>query len=131
MYIHITDRNSLPLYYELIRMAEAAPGGISQEKEQLIINLKKEIRAFYRRENEFDGEQRVIRDDGFDGAIELVKLPEWLESIEDATEWFKIVRLIVPTPSPYDCTGRMFSVWFKIFERQGRFWAYHKVAFDV
>lgn len=31
----------------------------------------------------------------------------------------------------YDCTGQAFTAWYRIVKMQGRFFAYHDVAYDV
>ena len=32
--------------------------------------------------------------------------------------------------SPYDCTGQMFTVWYKLVKRQGMWYAYHYIGCD-
>ena len=32
--------------------------------------------------------------------------------------------------SPYDCTGQMFTVWYKLVKRQGMWYAYHYIDCD-
>ena len=32
--------------------------------------------------------------------------------------------------SPYDCTGQMFTVWYKLVKRQGMWYAYHYIGRD-
>ena len=73
----------------------------------------------------------VVKDEGMDGAIVLVTLPETLKTKADAEAYFEECKVIRARPSMYDCTGQMFTVWYKVFSRRGRFMAYHSVAFDV
>lgn len=32
--------------------------------------------------------------------------------------------------SPYDCTGQMFTVWYKLVKRRGMWYAYHYIGYD-
>lgn len=32
--------------------------------------------------------------------------------------------------SPYDCTGQMFTIWYKLVKRQGMWYAYHYIGCD-
>lgn len=76
---------------------------------------------------------RLVRDDGMDGYVELIELPEFLNKYEerDVIEWFE-ERVAHPHfNSMYDCTGRPITNWFKVFRRCGNWFAYHSVSFDV
>lgn len=91
--------------------------------------LKKCIRSYLHLPHCF----RIVRDDGIDGYIKLMQLPEFLDSEnkEEAIEWFERECYIEPVRSAYDCTGRPFTNWYKVFRRRGHWFAYHSVSFDV
>lgn len=66
-----------------------------------------------------------------DGYVVLMELPVFLESEEDAEEYFEGHYAIRTMPSIFDCTGRAFTSWYKIFRRRDRFFAFHSVCYDV
>ena len=90
-------------------------------------DLKKAIRKYFHRKTD----RRLVKDYGIDGYIELIKLPEYLETKEDAKEYFDSEERMVCRPSAFDCTGQSFTSWYKIFKRRGQFYAYHSVSVDV
>lgn len=94
-----------------------------------VVNMKRELRRFLRTPRT----SQIVKDNGVDGYVELVQLPDKLDRYEKevAVEWFEGNRVIRPTYSAYDCTGRPFTAWYKIFQRRGHWFAYHSVAFDV
>ena len=89
-------------------------------------DLKREIRAYTGRTSD----RRVIDDRG-DSAVMLITLPDWIKSAEMAQEYFEHYEYREYLPSMYDCTGQLFTNWFKIVERGGRFVAYHSISMDV
>lgn len=79
-----------------------------------------------------ESNRRIVKDEGMDGYIELVKLPTFhFESKEDAVEYFDQHYWIDMRPSAYDCTGQAFTKWAHLFQRHGMWYAYHAVGFDV
>lgn len=108
-----------------------------EKLEQHIANLKRELRAYAHRSSAVDVgmgfmvERRIVHDDGIDGYVELVSIPEVFDTMEDADEFFKDFLEIECRPSMYDCTGQAFTSWYKLFRRNGQFWVYHSVGFDV
>lgn len=121
----IRNKYDLRLAYELLNEYKE----FGWEDQQKTVDLKKKIRLYLRK----SCSETIIRDHGIDGYIILLQLPEFLddESMEDAIEWFKSECYIRPTYSAYDCTGRPFTNWYKVFRRLGHWFAYHSVAFDV
>ena len=98
-----------------------------------IKKIKREIRDYYKRESE--RKERFIRDDGIDGSIVLIELPGEINSVkidsfELAEEYFKAYEYRTYRPSMYDCTGQIFTSWYKIIKRNNKFYAYHCVSFD-
>lgn len=112
----------LSIYKELI-----SEHGKTERVEERIAEQKREIRKFHKKSTD----RRIVKDDGIDGYILLIELPETLGNMQDAEEYFEERETISAVPSIFDCTGQAFTSWFKVFERRGRFMAYHSVGFDV
>lgn len=102
-----------------------------------IIEAKRELRAYANKDSAVDVgmgfmcERRIVKDDGMDGYVELVRIPEVFDTYESANEFFRDFLEITASPSPFDCTGQTFTSWYKLFKRRGQFWAYHSIGFDV
>ena len=88
--------------------------------------IKRSVRRFLHRETQ----ERCFNGD-FDGVTKVYPLPEWLSTEEEANEYFKDVEYIYYRPTYFDCTGQLFTSWYKIFSKSGRFWAYHRICRDV
>lgn len=118
---------TLSLYGKLLSECEdIEPKNMKLVKEK-IAEQKREIRKFYKRGND----RRLVKDNGIDGYVLLIELPETLENKRDAEEYFEKNEEICAVPSMYDCTGQAFTSWFKVFKRRDRFMAYHSICFDV
>lgn len=89
--------------------------------------IKRAIREYSHKEKAV----RIIKDNGIDGYVTLIELPDFLENQQDAEEFFEEYLVIHAKPSMYDCTGQSFTAWYKVFKRRNRFYAYHSVGFDV
>lgn len=91
-----------------------------------IILLKREIRAFTNAENK----RPVVAFSDEDSVTYLQILPESIQTTEEADAFFYdyMERVIC---SPYDCTGKLFTVRHKVFQRHGRFYVYHTMGVDV
>lgn len=118
----IKNYDDLRLAYILLDLAK------ERRKDDRIITLKREIRTFC---NAPLSEKRVIKDDGIDGYIVLFPFADDIQTAEEAKEIFEAYYYIEKTYSYYDCTGKAFTSWYKIIEKNGRFWAYHAIGFDV
>ena len=99
-----------------------------------VYKIKKEIRDYYK-EREKDRKEWLIKDDWIDGSIVLVELPSEINSVkidsfELAEEYFKAYEYRKCRPSMYDCTGQVFTSWYKIVKRNNKFYAYHCIGFD-
>ena len=90
------------------------------------IETKKSLRQFLKR----IPSERIIKGD-VDGYVSLIELPERIKDKVTATDYFEDQERLVYVPSPYDCTGQKFTCWYKLFERRGRWMAYHCVGLDV
>lgn len=95
-----------------------------------IVEIKRSIRSF---SNQPESKTKIVCDNGIDGYIALQQLPEFTNEydLEEANEYFRKMEVIEPTYSMYDCTGKPFTNWFKVFRRNGHWFAYHSVSFDV
>lgn len=113
---------TLKIYTDLVQMIGTTP-----KVEARIASLKAEIRAF---NNEPVGEERIVSDDG-DALLTVFPLPEFIDNWQDADEHFMDQHYREPVHSMYDCTGCIFTTWYKIFIRNNRFWAYHRTCMDV
>ena len=99
-----------------------------------VYKIKKEIRDYYK-EREKDRKEWLIKDDGMDDYIVLFELPSEINSVkidsfELAEEYFKAYEYRRCKPSMYDCTGQIFTSWYKIIKRNNKFYAYHCISFD-
>lgn len=95
---------------------------------QHIIETKQAMRRYIHREIGY--ERRIIKNDGMDGYISLERLPADIRDQEQAEEFFERFMTHHYRPSAYDCTGQAMTNWFKVFPRNGGFYAYHSVSFD-
>lgn len=120
----VRNTRDLRIAYGILRIAGRGNTGEFAEK---LAELKQEIRKFNKRSSD----RRIVKDNGIDGFVELVELPEYLKSTEDATEYFEEYEVRHAMPSMYDCTGQAFTSWFKVFKRHNKFFAYHSICFDV
>lgn len=108
----------------------------SAELDERIVELKKALRKWSHRPS-FE-----VSDSGFhwtaclawsydgDGYVEKITLPEQIETEEVAKEFMEDMIWIEPYYTYYDCTGRPFSNWYKLFCRNGHWMAYHSVSYD-
>ena len=144
----ISNDRDFRIGYEILswvneRLAE--DDGNTESRKERIIELKRNLRQYANRNTTlFDAgmgfmcERRIVKDYGIDGYVELVSIPEVFDTLADDAEgnpgadtFFKEFLEIHARPSMYDCTGQAFTSWYKLFRRNGQFWAYHSVGFDV
>lgn len=130
---NITDTEKLRDAYTFLNFIQDTPAPVKPEKkadwEILIAKIKLEIRTYNNRQT---SDTRIISAD-YDGRFELVRLPDELDRThkEVAADWFREHCYLEAYNSPYDCTGKEFTSWYKLFRRQGHWFAYHKVCRDV
>lgn len=128
MYSTVKNIRELKVNYEIIHMLES--GEAFQNKanaKEWLDSIKRANRKFTHEESD----ERVIKDYGIDGYIILKSCPDWVETEEDAEEWFDSEEKMVYIPSPYDCTGQQFTSWYKLFQRNGKWMCYHSIGVDV
>ena len=94
-----------------------------------IIEMKRAARKYMRKQRELP-ETRLVRNDGIDGCIILQPLPERITDRKTAKEYFEDNEYIHYHDRGYDCTGQCFTSWYKIINRNGRYYAYHSISRD-
>ena len=121
-------------YYEAIQickeLCEQQGYDVNEICGDKILKRKRKIREIYKRENE-KPERHIVHENGIDGYIELLRLPEEITTRETADEWFQYNEYMECVSSVFDCTGQRFTSWYKLVERNGRWWAYHCISMDV
>lgn len=95
--------------------------------EETIKEMKKAIRLYLNRPRE---ERYIVKDYGIDGYVERYPAPAECETLEDVDEWFMETQWIHMIPSQYDCTGQLFTSWYKPAYLNGRWFVYHSVSCD-
>lgn len=95
---------------------------------QHTIETKRAVRTYAHREVGYD--RRIIKDYGMDGYVSLERLPDDIRDLEEANRFFEQFMTHHYRPCAYDCTGQAMTNWFKVFPRNGGFYAYHSVSFD-
>lgn len=93
-----------------------------------IMKLKRSIREYGHSEAP---SREIVQDYGFDGYILKVQLPEWVATKEEAEEYMEENEKITMPSTPWDCTGQAFTNWYKVFNTNGSWRAYHSISFDV
>ncbi len=126
---NINDTASLRAAYSFVRTLREVTVPVENvaRRDRHIADVKREIREFTHRAA---SRSHIVRDDGVDGYVELVQLPEALDEAPKvvAADWFRANRYLEFLPAPYDCPGQKFTNWFKLFRRQGHWFAYHSVS---
>lgn len=130
MYAEMLDcYRTLRFYNKLKNAAESE--GLKKRLDAKIAEKKHELRKNRREFYNWGAERHVVKQFGIDGYIELIELPDTIKTADEAERYF-MENEYVPAPnSAYDCTGRLFSGFHKIFLRRGRYMAYHRICFDV
>ena len=130
----IRDNRDLRIAYETLLFIEekladhTIPEESRERANQRMIERKREIRAYLRKPEPV----RIIVQSDFDSCTYRFPLPDYIRSIEDGEEYFREVEYMRYRPSMYDCTGQLFTTWFKVYQASdGSFWAYHSVGMDV
>lgn len=118
------------LAYEVLSILREKADSVDDPERlaKVIIETKQAMRRYSHRDVEY--ERRIIKDNGIDGFISLERLPKDTRDMEEAKQFFEQFMTYTYTPSPYDCTGQAMTNWFKVFPRNGGFYAYHSVSFD-
>ncbi len=128
----VRNYDDVKVAYEILNIHRQCPPkpGAEAKAKKYVDGVKRSIRTFLREQQEQGENRRIVKDRGIDGFVELVRLPAYLRTLDDAKEYFEEYEVRKCAPSMYDCTGQAFTVRYKIFERRGRLWTYHEIAFD-
>ena len=97
---------------------------------EFVVAMKREVR-FRNRKDDADT-SRIVRNDS-DGYTVLIVMTDedaFADEVE-ADAYFEDRFFIPMAPSAYDCTGKLFTSWYKCFRRHGKWMAYHSVSADV
>lgn len=127
--MQVRNNSDLKIAYEILNTYKEliAEHGETELVKDKIAEQKREIRKFHKKSSD----RRIVKDNGIDGYVLLIELPETLGNMRDAEEYFEERETICAIPSIFDCTGQAFTSWFKAFRRRNRFFAYHSIGFDV
>ena len=73
-----------------------------------------------------------VKDFGDGSAIVLLPImgTHFDTSLDEAIRIFEDNYEMRCANSPYDCTGQMFTVWYKLVKRQRMWYAYHYIGCD-
>lgn len=128
----ITNDEKLRDAYALLMFMQNDISASSEKKaavKNLAATVKREIRSY---NNRPASNVRIISGD-YNGHLDLVRLPDELDRMhkEVAADWFREHCYLESYITPYDCSGWEFTSWYKLFRRQGHWFAYHKVCRDV
>lgn len=115
--------------YAMIRFMEHtikdAPEGTGEHVAEYLAEKKREVRKLSRRPS------RRVFNATWDAYTEIVPLPEWISSREEAEEYIDEGIRIPYRYGPYDCTGQLFTYWTHAAYLGGRWVCYHRVVADV
>ena len=126
---YVRNNKDLRVAYEILSFAKAHGFDKPENMSQLIIDTKRAARQYTHREVDYD--RRIVKDYGIDGYVSLERLPADIRDLNEANRFFERFMTHHYQPSAYDCTGQAMTNWFKVFPRNGGFYAYHSVSFDV
>lgn len=130
----IRNKNDCKTAYVMLRFLQAHPQYAENEHTK---ELKRTVRKYVNRnDNELDlGYWKVYyrfvasSNDGED-YWELIGCPDWVESIEDAEEFFEEHIKIPIVYTYYSPTGWKFTSDHHCFKRNGKYYLYHRVSID-
>lgn len=124
----IRSNKDLGLAYIILRDREERFPSTARNDEK-IIEWKKAVRKYLKKPA---SEKILVRDYGIDGYVIRYPLPEGISSKEEGEEYFEEYEYIHYHPTYYDCTGQAFTSWYKVYKaKDGRFWVYHSIGYDV
>lgn len=115
-------------YLRFFREHEKNDALLAPNARECAAALKKAIRGYTHRPLH---EDVIVKDYGIDGYVIRFPLPDHIDSKTMAKAYFEDRCKYHYRPSQYDCTGQLFTRWYKLFLRNGRWWAYHSVGCDV
>ena len=123
------SKDDLRFAYYFIRNCAGTPCDDPEKRDRAIIEYKRAIRDFYKRQDARD--RRCIHEDPYGYYDMLIEFPEWIVNREEAEDYFDCHERMVCMPSQYDCTGQHFTIRYKLFKRRGRWYCYHHIGVDI
>lgn len=126
---HCSSMNDVKRNYKLLLFYDKLWREFQYKEEETIKELKRSIRIYFK--NQARKPKTRLFDADCDGATFLIEMPEEIKTEEIAEAWFEANEYCECIPSQYDCTGQAFTAWYKLVKRNGRWWCYHRVCFDV
>lgn len=123
----IKNMNELAKAWDLLHFytSTMAELGNKPAAEARVLELKKDIRRF----NRAIARQEIAWEDEY-GYVEKVKAPKECIDWEDVVDWFEWHEKIDYSDRGYDCTGQMFTLWYKVVKLHGEWWIYHRIVCD-
>lgn len=130
--MYIANNADLKVAYEelLFWRSESELKNNDLINDRIINKIKIGIRDYFKRINQSTA--RLVKwypDEECE--IWLEELPETIRTKEAAEDWFLCHRYRAALPSPYDCTGQLFTAWYKLFKRNGKYVVYYCICRDV
>lgn len=124
----IRSAREMRINYEHLKMYEAF---YQERPAEHIADAVKDIKKAIRKYRDRPETTVLVKDFGIDGEIWLHELPENVHDKQTALEVFKKNYYLEAPGGIYDCTGKAFTGWYKIFKRRGRWMVYHRICVDV
>ena len=125
--MYIENYKQLEVAYEVLLLYT----NNKKNNKPYVIELKKAVRNFHKRQEEKTRNIINVFNYDYDGYTKLQVLPEYIETFEEAKEYFEEYLYIPVYRTYYDCTGKPFTSWYKICKRNNRFYVYHRIDYDV
>ena len=124
--------------YEYLRLYEESLEEFQNkypDNKKGIDRLKKEIRSMKQSIRKFnkiapDINRKLIKSTDSSYVLKIT-LPETVKTKEDAENHFLIREYMECPNSPYDCTGKHFTIGYKLFFHKARWVVIHWVGVDV
>lgn len=126
----IRNDHDLRVAYEILAILTEKVSAVGHDPAALADHIKRTKRTIREYLARPSSRAQIVHNDG-DSMVVVLPLPAALESEDDADAYFLDNYFRDAAPSAYDCTGQIFTTWYKIFKRRGHFWAYHATAMDV
>lgn len=106
-------------------------GKLHSIDEEVVIDAKRSIREYTKRKD--DNRTLTSIDTGYGTFVCLDEFPTEITDRETAKEYFRCNWYREFVPSPYDCTGQVFTDWYKIWQRESdrRWMCWHGFSMDV
>ena len=122
--------STLDLYYEVLNEVRTK---MPEKDVSPLLNSIKEAKRDIRRYLKWksNSDRHLVKDYGIDGYIELVEFPDSIKTEDEAKDYFESEERLICRPSVYDCTGQLFTGWYKLFMRRVKWMCYHRVSCDV